>query len=172
MRKAIQLLGLSVLLLSACSAPLDASKIKTQKMKIDGADNDPIEITVPVGAKEFPGAEPEDMLGMFSLYSKKVRTEDFALEIEFTTMPDMSMQEVLDEKGGDVKSESNFSKIIEKREDGFLYESKEINGDLNYSFIKAIVKENKFAVVFPEPSSDGNTSLEEAKYMYQIVNQK
>lgn len=173
MKKAFQILGAITIFLSSCSAPLDASKVETEKMKIDGEDNDPIEITVPKGAKEFPGAAPEDMLGMFTLYSKKVREgESFAIEIEFNTTPGMTVKEVLEEKGGEIKSESNFSKIVEEREDGFLYESKEISGKLNYGFIKAIVTSSKYAVMLSEPKSYGFRSLEEAQYMYQIVNKK
>lgn len=172
MFKVLPIIILLAFVFSACSAPLDASKVKTNKMEIDGSDKDPIHITVPIGSKEFIGSEPEDMLGMFTLYSKKIRTQDFALEIEFTTIPNMSVKEVLEEKGGGVKSESNFNRVIEEIEDGFLYESKEINGDLNYSFIKAIVTDSKYAVVFPEPKADGNTSLEEAKYMFEILNKK
>ena len=173
MKRAFQILGAVAIFLSSCSAPLDAGSVETEKMKIDGEDNDPIEISVPKGAKEFPGAEPEDMLGMFTVYSKKVRTEEnFALEIEFNTTPGTTVAEAISEKGDEIKAESNFSKVIEEKEDGFFYESKEINGQLNYSFIKAIVTPNKYAIVFPEPKSYGVRSIEEAKFMYEIVNKK
>jgi hypothetical protein len=53
-----------------------------------------------------------------------------------------------------------------------LFETKEINGDLNYGFIKLMVFKNKYASIFPEPKPDGNTSLEEVNYMLDILNRK
>lgn len=171
MKHVTLLLGIISFLITSCAEPLDALKVEKESLDLSDFDT-PIQITVPKGTKALKGAEPEDMLGMFTIFSTKVKGANFALEVTCTTMGGMTLAEVLEEKGGELKDESGFVKTIEVNEDGFLFESKEINGDLNYSFIKLFVTEDAYMVVSPEPKSDGNTSLEEAKFMYSILNTK
>tara|TARA_B100000676_G_C18051921_1_gene831796 strand:+ start:292 stop:813 length:522 start_codon:yes stop_codon:yes gene_type:complete len=156
----------------SCSEPLDAEKIEVHKFLLDSESKDSIEIVVPKGAVEFPGAQPEDMLGLYTIYSKKVRLEDFAIEVEFITLSGVEQDDIVQEKLEEIKIESESFRLIKQQSDGFFFESKEINGDLNYSFIKIIVAKTKYAVVFPEPKPDGNTSMEEAKFMYDIINKQ
>ena len=154
----------------SCSEPLDAKKTDSHKIVLDADSGEPLEIMAPKGAIEFPGANPEDMLGLYTIYSKKVRAENFAIEVEFTTLSNVEVKEIVEEKLEEIKLESDLFRVITKRKDGFLYETKEINGDLNYGFLKLIVTKKKYAVIFPEPKPEGNTSLEEANYMYEILN--
>ncbi len=174
MKKALELISGIAILLSSCSEPLDASKVEKEKLNLSDFDT-PIEINVLKGSKASKGAEPEDMLGMFSIFSTKVNggeDNEFSVEVTCTTMPGMTLQEVLDEKGGELKAETGFTKVVEEQEDGFLFERKEINGDLNYSFIKVFVTDDLYVIVSPEPKAEGNTSLEEATFMYSILNIK
>jgi hypothetical protein len=160
------------ILLCSCSEPLDASKVEVQEIVLDANSDGPLNLVVPVGSLEFPGAELEDMLGMYSVYSKKVRAENFAIEVEFITLSGINKEEIVKEKLEGIKTDSDAFRLIERNEDWFLFETKEINGDLNYGFVKLMVFENKYASIFPEPKPDGNTSLEEAKYMLDILNRK
>jgi hypothetical protein len=160
------------ILLCSCSEPLDASKVEVQEIVLDANSGGPLNLVVPVGSLEFPGAELEDMLGMYSVYSKKVRAENFAIEVEFITLSGINKEEIVKEKLEGIKTDSDAFRLIERNEDWFLFETKEINGDLNYGFVKLMVFENKYASIFPEPKPDGNTSLEEAKYMLDILNRK
>ena len=160
------------ILLCSCSEPLDASKVEVNELVLDADSEDPLALVVPVGSSEFPGAEPEDMLGMYSVYSKKVRAADFAIEVEFITLSGVDKKEIVQEKLEEVKTDSEAFRLIKQFEDGFLFETKEINGDLNYGFIKLMVFKNKYASIFPEPKPDGNTSLEEVNYMLDILNRK
>tara|TARA_Y100000589_G_scaffold222393_1_gene209937 strand:- start:132 stop:653 length:522 start_codon:yes stop_codon:yes gene_type:complete len=159
-----------LIFLYSCSEPLDASKVEVKEMLLDVNSDEPLSLIVPAGAVEFPGADLEDMLGMYSVYSKKVRMEDFAIEIEFITLSGINLQEIVQEKLEEIKVDSDAFRLIKRNEDGFLFEKKEINGDLNYGFIKLKVFKNKYASIFPEPKPDGNTSLEEANYMLDILN--
>lgn len=160
----------SLVMIFSCSEPLDASKIEIQKMVLDSASTEPVEVNVPKGAFEFPGAEPEDMLGLYSIYSKKVRADNFAIEVEFTTLSDVDKEQILEEKLEKLKFNSDSFRLIKKTKDGFFYETKEINGDFSYGFVKLIVTDSKYAVIFPEPTPEGNISLEEASFMYDILN--
>ena len=170
MEKIFKFFAVPLLLFFSCSEPLDATKIEIQKMVLDFASGEPIELIVPKGTIEFPGAEPEDMLGLYTIYSKKVRAENFAVELEFTTLSGVEQEEIVEEKLGDIKTDSDSFRLLKKRKDGFLYEHKEINGNLNYGFIKLIVTKNKYVIIFPEPKPEGNISLEEANFMYDILN--
>ena len=156
----------------SCSEPLDARKVESDKIVLDRDSEEPLEVMAPKGAVEFPGAESEDMLGLYTVYSRKVRAENFAVEVEFTTLSNVKEGEIVEEKLEEIKMDSDLFRVIKKRKDGFLFETKEINGDLNYGFLKLIVTKNKYAVISPEPKPDGNTSLEEATYMYDILNRK
>ena len=158
------------IILLSCSKPLDAAKIEVQELVLDADSDGPLLLVVPVGSLEFPGAAPEDMLGMYSVYSKKVRAEDFAIEVEFITLSGVDKKEIVQEKLEEIKTDWDSFRLIERFEDGFLFETKEINGDLNYGFVKLKVFKNKYASIFPEPKPDGNTSLEEATYMLDILN--
>ena len=160
----------SLFMIFSCSEPLDATKIEVEKMVLDLASTEPIEVNVPKGAFEFPGAEPEDMLGLYSIYSKKVRADNFAIEIEFTTLSGVDEKQIVKEKLGELKIDSDSFRLIKKRKDGFFYETKEINSDLSYGFLKLIVTNSKYAVIFPEPKPEGSISLEEANFMYDILN--
>ena len=160
------------ILLCSCSEPLDASKVEVNELVLDVDSEGPLALVVPVGSLEFPGAEPEDMLGMYSVYSKKVRAEDFAIEVEFITLSGVDKKEIVQEKLEEIKTDSDAFRLIKQFEDGFLFETQEINGDLNYGFIKLMVFKNKYASIFPEPKPDGNTSLEEVNYMLDILNRK
>ena len=159
-----------LIFLYSCSEPLDASKVEVKEMLLDVNSDEPLSLIVPAGAVEFPGADLEDMLGMYSVYSKKVRMEDFAIEIEFITLSGINLQEIVQEKLEEIKVDSDAFRLIKRNEDGFLFEKKEINGDLNYGFIKLKVFKNKYASIFPEPKPDGGSSLEEANYMLDILN--
>lgn len=174
MKRALQLISIIAIVFSSCSEPLDASKVEKEKLNLSEFDT-PIEINVLKGAKASKGAEPEDMLGMFSIFSTKVKggeDNEFAIEVTCTTMPGMTLDEVLAEKGGELKAESGFTKLVEEKPDGFLFERKEINDELNYSFIKVFVTDDLYVIVAPEPKAEGNTTLEEAKFMYNILNAK
>jgi hypothetical protein len=171
MKQLLGFLTFCVVLFSGCSSGVpDWNTVEKEKLNL--ADfGTPIELNVLKGSKAFKGAEPEDMLGMYTIFLTKVRApEHFAVEVICTTLPGMTVEEVLNEKGGALKMESGFSKIIAEKADGFFFETKEINGDFNYSFIKVFVTEDAFIIVSPEPKSDGNTSMLEAKFMYDILN--
>lgn len=170
MKRVFKVVIVLLLFFFSCAEPLDAKKIESEKLVLDIDSGEPLEIVVPKGAVEFPGANPENMLGLYTIYSKKVRAENFAIEVEFTTLSNVVAEEIVDEKLEEIKLESDLFRVIKKRKDGFLYETKEINGDLNYGFLKLIVTKKKYAVIFPEPKPEGNTSLEEANYMYEILN--
>ena len=159
-----------LIFLCSCSDPLDASKIEVNKLVLEADSEGPLSLVVPVGSLEFPGAEPEDMLGVYSVYSKKIRADDFAIEVEFITLSGVDKKEIVQEKLEEIKTDSEAFRLIKQFEDGFLFETKEINGDFNYGFIKLKVFKNKYASIFPEPKPDGNTSLEEASYMLDILN--
>lgn len=172
MKKVIQLIcGISILLFS-CSEPLDASKVEKEKLNLLEFDT-PIEVNVLKGSKASVAAEPEDMLGMYSIFSTKViggEEKEFSVEVTCTTMPGMTMEEVLAEKTGELKAETGFSKVVQEDADGFLFERNEINDEMNYSFIKVFVTDELYVVVSPEPKAEGNTTLDEAKFMYEILN--
>ena len=167
MKKVVSIL--LVLILGACSVPLDASKVKVRKIDLSSIDM-PVKLNVPDFATVTSTGQPEDMLGLYSILSGNVKAENFSVEITCFTMTDSNLEEVLDEAGNEIKAESGFEKIIQQREDGFLFQSTEINGDPNFSFIKVIVTPEVYVVVSPEPKSDGNTTQEEAQYMYDILN--
>ncbi len=171
MKQALQILGISLLMFSACSEPLDASKIEKEKISLKEF-NTPVEVFVPKGAKASEAAEPEDMLGLFTIYTTKVEAENFAIEVICTTEEGMLASEVFKEKSNEIKSSTGFSKVIEEVENGMLYESKEINDDLNYNFIKVFSYDESYTIVVSKPKPDGNTTLEEAKYMFDIINNK
>lgn len=160
---------LLVFIIAACSEPLDASNVKVQKIDLSSIDI-PVKLHVPDFATVNPNGEPEDMLGLYSILSGNVKAENFSVEVTCFTMADSNLEEVLEEAGNEIKAESGFEKTIQQREDGFLFQSTEINGDLNFSFIKVIVTPEAYVVVSPEPKSDGNTTQEEAQYMYDILN--
>ena len=170
MKSVFKFCAFFVIFLCSCSEPLDANKIEIQEIVLDVNSEEPLSLVVPSGATEFPGAEIEDMLGMYSVYSKKVRMDTFAIEVEFITLPVTSLKEIVQQKLEEIKIESDAFRLIKRSDDGFLYEKKEINGDLNYGFFKLRVFAKKYVSVFPEPKSDGNTSLEEANYMLDILN--
>ena len=173
MQKIFYIVTFTAFLFSACSSGVpDSSSVEKEKINLSDFGT-PIELSVLKGSKAIKGAEPEDMLGMYSIFSTKVKApEHFAVEVICTTLPGMTLKEVLNEKGGEIKMESGFSKILEENRDGFFFETKEINGDFNYSFIKVFVTEDAYMIVSPEPKSDGNTTMEEAKFMYDILNAK
>jgi hypothetical protein len=168
MKKAISIL-LVLFIIGACSAPLDATKVKVEKIDLSAIDI-PVKLNAPDLAKANSNGEPEDMLGLYSIVSGNVKAENFSIEVTCFTMAGSNLEEVLEEAGNEIKAESGFEKIIQQREDGFLFQSTEINGDPNFSFIKVIVIPEDYIVVSPEPKSDGNTTREEAQYMYDILN--
>ncbi len=170
MKRVFEVVLVVLVFFFSCSEPLDARKVESHKIVLDFDSGEPVEVMAPKGAVESPGAEPEDMLGLYTVYSRKVRAENFAVEVEFTTLSNVEEKEIVEEKLEEIKTESDLFRVINKRKDGFLYETKEINGDLNYGFLKLIVTKNKYAVIFPEPKPEGNTSLEEAIYMYDVLN--
>ena len=168
MKRVFEVVLVVLVFFFSCSEPLDARKVESHKIVLDFDSGEPVEVMAPKGAVESPGAEPEDMLGLYTVYSRKVRAENFAVEVEFTTLSNVEEKEIVEEKLEEIKTDSDLFRVINKRRDGFLYETKEINGDLNYGFLKLIVTKNKYAVIFPEPKPEGNTSLEEAIYMYDV----
>ncbi|MBL56975.1 MAG: hypothetical protein CMP61_07310 [Flavobacteriales bacterium] len=173
MKNAIQALFLLVLIFSRCtSEKLDAASAEKESLELSSF-NMPITLNVLKGAKASEGAEPEDMLGMYTIFSTRIfASEHFSLEVTATTIPGSTLDEVLAEKKGELQTESGFSKILAEKNDGFLYETKEINGELNYSFLKVFITENAYFIVTPQPKTDGNTSKDEAFFMFNILNAK
>ena len=152
----------------SCSEPLDAGKVTTEQIDLS-PQNIELSITAPKGAKLLKGAEEEDMM-LYKLYSCKVHAEDFKVEVMCFTMSDRSLNGVLTEKLADIKNEDTLSKIVLQDSTGFIYESNEINDEQSYGFCKIDVRDNFYVNIIPEPQSDGTISLEEAKYMYEILN--
>lgn len=159
---------LLVFILACCSEPLDAGKVTTEKIDLS-PQNIALSITAPKGAQLLKGAEEEDMM-LYKLYSCKVHAKDFKVEVMCFTMSDRSLNGVLTEKLADIKNEDTFSKIVLQDSTGFIYESNEINNEQSYGFCKIEVRNNFYVNIIPEPQSDGTISLEEAKYMYEILN--
>lgn len=160
-----------VLFTVACSAPLDGKTVEVMKLDLN-EHKIPLILNAPSQSKVESGMEPEDVMGLYTIFSKKVKAENFTLEVTCQTLTDMSLEEAKAEVQPEIKTTKGFEKIIEENENGFLYERTEINGDKNYSFNLVFATPDCFMVLEPEPKSDGNTSLEEAQYMFDILTRK
>lgn len=163
--------GLIAVVLSSCSAPLDGKSVAVEKLNLT-EHNIPLEVNVPKGIEVKEGMAPEDILGMYSIFSKKLSGEAFHVEVTCQTLTDMTLEDAKAEVQPEIKSTEGFEKVIEENENGFLYSRTEINGDKNYAFNLVFATPECFVVLTPEPKSDGNTTLEEAQYMFDILNRK
>ena len=68
----------------------------------------------------FLGAEPEDMLGLYTVYSRKVRAENFAVEVEFTTLSNVKEGEIVEEKLEEIRMDSDLFRVIKKEKTVFI----------------------------------------------------
>lgn len=154
----------------ACSTSFDGKTDAVELLKIEGA---PFSISVPEGASKYYSSDVEDILGMYTLQTHKIKGAEgvpFNIEVTYTTLTDLSLEEAISEIATPIKSDDGFVRVVDSVANGCLYERKEINGELNYSFYKIQVDPAGYIAVRPEPKADGNTSLEEAQYMFNIVN--
>lgn len=167
--RAIQFIAITLIFIfTSCSEPLESGKVETTSVDLTPQKIN-ISITAPKGAQLLKGAAEEDML-LYKLYSCKVHAENFKIEVMCYTMSDRSVEGVLQENIADVKNEDTFSKIIQQDSTGFIYESNEINEEKSYGFYKVMVDKDFYVNIIPEPQTDGTISLEEAKFMYEILN--
>lgn len=154
----------------ACSVSFDGKTDPVTEVSISGTS---FLINAPEGASVYYSSEVEDMLGMYTFQTHKIKgSEDhpFHIEVTHTTLTDLGLKGALSEVAQPIKSDDGFVRVVDSVANGCLYERKEINGEFNYSFYYVKADSTGYIAVRPEPKSDGNTTLEEAQYMFDIVN--
>lgn len=122
---------------------------------------------LPISIKAPAGVEVKNSdLGVFQDITIK-NEEGFYVQLLASDATIINVTEIKESLMEDIKQSGYFSKIIEEMEDGFIYEKKIDDDNINYSFRRIKVKGDKEYVF--QPGLVGRYTQEQIRVMYDAV---